>query len=303
MRNQGQRRPPHVATRACVLLFALTPLLGACATDGGKCGEFRVMSWNVARGYGLNPPVLGAMLPRRLTTAGALEDDERVKAADVIALQEVCGEADAHDVGWFAAALGTPHVYFKRADPDRVGACKEGLALISRWPIVKAGSLLLPAMKPMRKTAIWVDVRIPSERGGRLVRVWNVHMDHSTTGMTAPEGRRLQLAPVLAQIAEVRGRAHDRGLVLVGDFNTLQAREPVVDDAAAVLVEALADDQATHVLGWRLDHLFFGGLLRREAKVVTLPGSDHFAIMADFDLPPQASEFIARERRPTVVAP
>ena len=303
MRTPLENRTPRLAPHLCVLLTALISFLGACTTDGAKCGEFRVMSWNVARGYGLNPPMLGAMLPRRLTTAGALEDDERVKVADVIALQEVCGEADAHHVGWFAAALGTPHVYFKRADPDRDGACKEGLALISRWPIVKAGSLLLPAMKPMRKTAIWVDVRVPSASGARLVRIWNVHMDHSGTGMSAPEGRRMQLAPVLAQIAEVRGRARDRGLVLVGDFNTLQADEPVVDDAAAVLVAALTDDQATHVLGWRLDHLFFGGLLRKDAKVVTLPGSDHFAIMADFDLPLKQSEFPALERRSALTLP
>lgn len=279
----------RAARRCWHVWLACALALTGCADTGGKQGALRVMSWNLARGHGLEPPVVGNGLPARWTALGALRDDPRVQVTDVLALQEVCGDQGARDVGRVAAAFDTPHVFFHRADVDREGACREGQAVVSRWPIVAAGTLVLPALKPMRKTAVWVEIAVPGVTGERRVRLWNVHLDHAADSGDAPARRRDQLAPVLAEIQALRALDPDRAVVLTGDFNTLEGDEPVVADASHTLAPAFPTAEATHVLGWKLDHLFFAGLLRRHAQVVTLPGSDHFALLADFDLAPASA--------------
>ncbi|MCO4764103.1 MAG: endonuclease/exonuclease/phosphatase family protein [Myxococcales bacterium] len=273
-----------------VLMCLLCALLwSGCTATGDKHGAVRLMSWNVARGYAFAPPVVHSWLPDRWTLAGAFKEDPRIQQADIIALQEVCGEAGARHVGWIAAALNTPHVYFHKADKDRDGACGEGQAIVSRYPIRAAGELVLPAVKTMTRTAVWVTVALPSPEGERLVRIWNVHLDHSATKVSPTKGRQIQLAAVLDQVDVHRNRQPEDGVLLAGDFNTLEGDEPVLKDAELLMDAALPGDQATHVLGWRLDHVYFAHLVRRHADVVALPGSDHFALLADFDLVGEAS--------------
>ncbi len=314
-----RRRHPGVAAGGCYLadvmrrlarpaaLLSLAvqaivgSLLAGCDGPAPVEGALRVVTYNVARGYALDlegAPVLGAALPDRLTMRRALREDPELSGAAIFTLQEVCGEDGEAHVAAIADALWAetpPSVVFRRADPDRPGACSEGNAIVSRLPMRRAGTLPLPQVAGMARTAVWADLDLRGRHGtwagdddgDGILRVWSLHLDHSAEAMTATQGRLQQMRAVLDATAAFRARHPAAAVLIAGDLNTLEDHEPAVDAATAPddggLDSALAPGTTTHLLGWTLDWIFFAGLQPRGAETVALPLSDHFAVREDFD--------------------
>jgi endonuclease/exonuclease/phosphatase family metal-dependent hydrolase len=268
------------------LCFGLALPLAGCASNDAQIGTLRVVTYNVARGYALDlaqAPVIGAALPDAWTMRGALRDDDGFAGAAVFALQEVCGEHGEAHVAAIADALWAdtpPSVVFHRADPKRPGACAEGTAIVSRLPMRDAGFFALPQVAGMVKTAVWADLELGDDR---IVRVYSLHFDHNAKKGPATAARLVEMQAVLAHVAAYRAARPDGAVIVAGDLNTLEDNEPAVAAAMDELGSALQTGTTTHVLGWTLDWIFYGGLERRGADTIALPLSDHLAVRADFD--------------------
>ncbi|MCB9740437.1 MAG: endonuclease/exonuclease/phosphatase family protein [Deltaproteobacteria bacterium] len=287
--------------RRLALVLGLLLSAAACTDQAPVEGALRIVSYNVARGYAMDladAPVIGAALPDRLRLRRALREDPGLRGAAVFALQELCGEDGEAHVAAIADALwedAPPSVVFHRADPFKAGACGEGNAIVSRLPMRRAGSLPLPKVGGMVRTAVWADLDLRGRHGAwdgagdgeGIVRVWSLHLDHSATHGSATAARLQQLRAVLDATSAFRARHPAAAVVIAGDFNTLQGKEPAILAATTAgdgdLQSALPDETTTHVLGWTLDWILFAGLQPRSSGTVTLPLSDHFAIRADFD--------------------
>lgn len=279
-----------VALVACVTAFV--GLSGCNHNVQPRDGDLRVVTYNVARGYAVDledASAWRALLPSSMSLKSVLSNHPGVCDFDVLALQELCGDRDGAHLRYFrkiAGRSGRTWMVFKRADPKRPGSCAEGVAIISRLPIVASGSILLPNVATMRRTAVWADIRVDHPSGSRIVRVYNVHLDARAKRVDSAKGRALQIGAIIDHHDDWRRKAgaKDASLV-VGDFNTLEDDEPVLDRLVKIFKPALPVDTSTHWLGWQLDRVFFDGLERRRARALRIPLSDHYPVTVDFDFP------------------
>jgi endonuclease/exonuclease/phosphatase family metal-dependent hydrolase len=151
--------------------------------------------------WGAEPP-----LDRRMAMVAA---GVRALSPDVVALQEV-REVPAqlpNQAETLAQAVGMQYV-FAAATP--IGGGEEGLALLSREPILEHAALELPHAQPTERR-ILLSARVACGLG----EVW-VHTSHLNYRLTHGKQREDQVQAIEASIA---ARATDRPQILMGDFN------------------------------------------------------------------------------------
>ncbi len=281
-------------TNIALLTIALT--LGGCASlpapsppppDG-----LRVISYNVALGALLSTPS-----PRfsRLTRSepsirAALIDRPELRDFDILGLQEICGPEVSAQLEALKT-LGPYAIFFARADLDRPGECRKGQAILSRYPILDQGVIRLPPARRVGRAAAWIEISLPD--GPTRVRVYNVHLDNSANPPLEPqEARLLQIQPVLAHMLAWRQSQPSSAVIVLGDLNTLEERdtterdrEPTLLTMSALLTPSTDRFVSTHALSYQTDWIFFDGLRLRRSGAVRLLLSDHYPLVADFDLP------------------
>jgi endonuclease/exonuclease/phosphatase family metal-dependent hydrolase len=192
--------------------------------------RLRVVSFNIA-------------FARQMDSAIALLTSEpALRGADVILLQEMDEKASER----VAEALGLGYVYYPAVLAFRTNR-PFGNAVLSRWPIVADGKIVLPHVSRFsrtQRTATAATIRV----GSRLVRIYSTHL--GTMSDLAPVSRREQLQAVLADA----GR-YPR-VVIGGDMN---------DEGVGRVAREMGytwptqHGPSTHRLG-RLDHIFIRGL-------------------------------------------
>ena len=224
-------------------------------TDHADPTRLRVVSFNIAFARQVDSAIA------LLTSEPALRD------ADVILLQEMDEKATAR----IAEALGLGYVYYPAVLAFRTHR-PFGNAVLSRWPIVADGKIVLPHVSRFartQRTATAATIRV----GSRLVRVYSTHLG-TMTDLT-PASRREQLQTILADAA-----SYPR-VVIGGDMN---------DEGVGQLAREMGyawptqHGPSTHMLG-RLDHIFVRGLASPDrgaaGTVLDARGSsDHLPVWA-----------------------
>jgi endonuclease/exonuclease/phosphatase family metal-dependent hydrolase len=223
--------------------------------DHADSTQLRVVSFNIA-------------FARHVDSAIALlTSDPALRGADVILLQEMDDTATAR----LAEALGLGYVYYPAVLAFRTRR-PFGNAVLSRWPIVEDGKIVLPHVSRFgrtQRTATAATIRV----GSRLVRIYSTHL--GTMGDVAPASRREQLRTILAD-----ARRYPR-VVIGGDMN---------DEGVGRVAREMGyswptqHGPSTHLLG-RLDHIFVRGLATADSgaagTVLDSHGSsDHLPVWA-----------------------
>jgi endonuclease/exonuclease/phosphatase family metal-dependent hydrolase len=201
-----------------------------------------------------------------------LATDPALHGADVILLQEMNEDATRR----VAEALGMWYVYYPAIFHLRTKR-HFGNAVLSRWPIVEDGKILLPhhgRFARTQRTATAATIRV----GGSLIRVYSTHLGTMTD--VEPASRRDQLRAILADAEQY---PH---VVLGGDMNDVSVGRVARDEGYSWPTERGPD---TSWLG-RLDHIFFKGLSSPDsaASGTVLDGrraSDHLPVWAVAILP------------------
>jgi endonuclease/exonuclease/phosphatase family metal-dependent hydrolase len=151
--------------------------------------------------WGAEPPLEARMA---LVATGLRE-----LAPDVVTLQEVRevpGQLP-NQAETLAKAAGFGHVF---APATPFGGGQEGLAILSRQPILEHAVLELPHAEP-KERRILLSARVHSGRGS----VW-VHTTHLNYRLTHGKQREDQVSTIAASVA---GRTSDSPQILMGDFN------------------------------------------------------------------------------------
>jgi endonuclease/exonuclease/phosphatase family metal-dependent hydrolase len=286
---------PGQSLRTSTLLVALAVLLGssACATlspvnvlEGPHLGDgqsLRVVSYNIGLGYMLETrdPRLLRLSRRDFSIRAALDRHPALSKFDVLGLQEVCSDDDT--LVRLRQVQPDLHVYFARADPLNEGECRKGQAVLSRYPIIAGGTITLPnRLRVIGRSAIWVDIAVPGHE--QPLRVYNVHFENRGPDSVRTE----QAREVLAHVNTWRAEHPDNPVIVLGDFNSMGRRmtphtkEHCISEMEARLHSVLPTYQATHVLDFQTDWIFFDALSLVRAKVVSIVRSDHYPLVADF---------------------
>ncbi|MCL4215175.1 MAG: endonuclease/exonuclease/phosphatase family protein [Gemmatimonadales bacterium] len=185
------------------LAAALTGTLASCASTGGGSAapgaELRVVTYNIRHGRGMDDSVDLARTARVL----------RALAPDVVGLQEVdhrvrrSGGVD--QAAALGGMLGMAHAF--GAFMEYQGG-QYGLAILSRFPVVRATPVRLPDGNEPR-VALVAELRLPD---GRSVAVVNVHFD-----WVDDDGFRFAQARALTSVLDTLSLPY----ILLGDFNDL----------------------------------------------------------------------------------
>jgi len=151
--------------------------------------------------WGAEPP-----LERRMAI---LIHGLRELSPDVVTLQEVRDVPAQlpNQAESLAHAIGFHHVF---APATPIGGGQEGLAILSRQPIIEHDALELPHAEP-KERRIFLSARIENEQGS----VW-IHTTHLNYRLTHGKQREDQVQAIAASVA---GRTSDSSQILMGDFN------------------------------------------------------------------------------------
>lgn len=174
--------------------FILAMLAGLLPVFGG---EFRVASYNIKHGQGMD-----GKIDLKRTAEVILK-----MKADVVTLQEVdrnCGRSGNLDIAAELGKLLKMDHRFGKSIP--LGKGSYGVAVLSRLPIVEMKHYKLPG-GPEPRTALEVRVKVEGVEGP--VSVVSIHND-----WTSDEVRRGQVNSLLEQMGQVKNP-----IVLAGDFN------------------------------------------------------------------------------------
>lgn len=189
--------------RSASLVITAT-IVAACASASAVASRgapapatLRIASYNIRHGRGMDDTVNLAR------TAAVL----RALAPDIVGLQEVDRDVrrsgGVDEAATIGAMLGMSHA-FGAFMPYQGG--EYGLAILSRFPVVRATPVRLPDGNEPR-VALAAELRLPD--GGRLMVV-NVHFD-----WVANDTFRLKQAMVLTTVLDTLSIPY----VLLGDFN------------------------------------------------------------------------------------
>lgn len=239
--------------------------------------RFRLMTYNVHRCQGLD----GRTSPERI--AKVIADAE----PDVVALQELDVErARSRRINQpkRIAELLKMEFFFHAA--LRMSRGEYGTAVLSRWPLTRVRSALLPTLSDRKlenRGALWVSVQV----GERHVQVINTHL-----GLARGE-RRLQAERLLGP-EWLANPACREPRILCGDFNMASKGEYSCFDG--VCVKACWHQAGPPPRTWpslfpvrTLDHVFHSDGLRLEHIGTSKRGrarwaSDHLPVVATFSL-------------------
>jgi endonuclease/exonuclease/phosphatase family metal-dependent hydrolase len=276
MRRVKRRRLRPLAL--CAAVFA------AFIASGTPAGaqELRVVTFNVAMGHAFRKPFTGLIRNTFL-------HNDRLRRFDVIGLQEACAN-DRTAIELFRGIMkrthGTVYEHLVLADSKSREHCRKAQVILSRYPVVRAGGLALPKVGA-RRSAAWVDLKVGSE----LVRVYNLHLSNRKGGDLAPiEGRWKQGKIVLDHWLDTRRTSpRSRGIVL-GDFNAMgdlwrpARRETTLLAFGQWMTPNLRRFVPTMIVPYQNDWIFSSGLRLKRSYVVPTLYSDHFVVVADYEL-------------------
>jgi endonuclease/exonuclease/phosphatase family metal-dependent hydrolase len=247
--------------------FLCASLLCACAAQA----EMRIMSLNIAGKHGA-------------TFLEAIGNQPDLRNADVLMLQEIVDNPRDHVANEIASVLDL-HVEFAPAfqlNPEYV----EGLAILSRYPLVQTDAIRLPVnnlhVGTTPRIALMATIESPLGR----IRVINTHLDDR---INAGSERR-QLAPIWENAGSFAGPC-----VIGGDFNTsnvwwgahlfpvpgLQNQRAMVrhEMAQRGFTTPLRSGAATfHFPGLKLDWIYLRDLRAAGSGVTPIRFSDHNSV-------------------------
>jgi endonuclease/exonuclease/phosphatase family metal-dependent hydrolase len=269
---------------AVLFATALLPPRAPAATPAAEgvprdpSGSLRVVTFNVH--YGADVPAL----------ARTVRGNPRLRAADVLLLQEIEQHPGDDRPAALAAALGLNVVY---AAARPAGNGTHGLAILSRRPLRDPEVVGLPEYDLVYSTRRRIGLGATVDVDGRPLRIFNVHLDTRLQ----PQQRMGQLEPVAARASEL-SRA-----IVGGDLNTINCvtsllpalplplpgyeQGPLLDrfmraHGFAAPLEAVG---GTGPLGMRLDALYVKGVrVTGAGKVDTGSVSDHVPLWMDVAL-------------------
>jgi endonuclease/exonuclease/phosphatase family metal-dependent hydrolase len=230
------------------------------ATELASGDRLRVVSFNIK-------------LADRIDRAIEVLRLEDLARADVISLQEM----DETGTERIARALGLNYVYY----PGSIHPTRQryfGPAILTRWPIVESGKIILPYEAPIRRqrrtaTAATIDVN------GSCLRVYSVHLE---TQMRATErDREGQVDAILADAAKSRCP-----VVVAGDFNSKAIGRYF--ERKGYVWPTRSVGRTISLFSW--DHIFARGLAAADSgpagKLGDVRGaSDHRPVWADLVSP------------------
>jgi len=265
-------------------LIGLIALLLFCAAPSvAEPAAFTVMTYNIRAGLGSDNPERNPIEARgRKQNLKPVVAAIRSTNADVVALQEVVGEAQAREI---ATALRMKHVY------ARHGATHGnwwGLAILSRHPIVSFRSDLTSTGRGNTRSDLTAVIRL----GGKDVTVVNVHADKDLKDGAA-------IRRTMKRLASVGGP-----LIVLGDFNArprseriepMRSRLTDVTDVATAKGGSVVGRHATFlrdaqpVRGARIDYIFVDPKFIDVQQVQLLnrahwQASDHIGVIAVMEL-------------------
>jgi endonuclease/exonuclease/phosphatase family metal-dependent hydrolase len=219
--------------------------------------------------------------------AAELLEKDILERADVLSLQEVTREEAGPNVAERLALRLGMNAIVAGAGVASSGEKQDAVALLSRRPMRDPVVIELPRYGLGIRSRCRVALAATVSNGGGGVRVVGLHLD---TRVNA-ESRRLQLAPVVENVAGFKGP-----VVLAGDFNTnafwwFQHLVPVpfVGDQPRALYDHLTSlgfqspfspgGQPTNDFLWlQLDWVFLRGLEALQWGVEPVGFSDHHAV-------------------------
>lgn len=239
-------------------------------------------------------------LPERLEAFARLVEQE---GAQVVLLQEVARTRDLYADAWLADRLGMAYVYARvNGHEDSLGF-EEGLAVLSRFPLIASRNLeLRPSIQPfVRRMALGAQLALNE------VDLWFV-----STHLSLINWFNATQFPQLHRW--ISSLSANGPAIIGGDFNAGErstqihkARQKWMDPFRMLHPDV---DGATHTLrfpcrlGWRrrrLDYIFFhpgeGAWNVQEARHLTAPlesHSDHLAVLVR--MAPQSDPAQARVR-------
>jgi len=219
----------------------------------------------------------------------------QAQASDIIFLQEVElpeGGLTANDrhpnFDGLCAALSAYHSSFAFPAATRTHLPSGvGLAIFSRWPLLRQFHVVLPAadLKFVYQGKNW----LPAERSiigatieleGREILLLNTHLQ----AYFMIEGNSDEF-PQQRQVLEILLRGRKCPVLLGGDFNCTE-HEGTIAGIEATGLKTLQNRQNTwHRMPMVLDHIFFSPEFKVESRaVVPTDVSDHDAVSGSFNL-------------------
>jgi endonuclease/exonuclease/phosphatase family metal-dependent hydrolase len=256
---QPQIRRPRIVTELSELLMhsPLSECRKSATSDAAGAKPLRIGTWNIRAAQSAPVDMLAAEI--------------RAMQVDVIGLQEV--DVRTRRGGFvdepteLANALGMQYAFAASIKWDEG---HYGLAVLSRWPLVKVERHRLTGT-PEAEPRIVLDVTVCA--AGRPLRLLNLHADRRT------ESRALGFGDLRQMVREEVGR----GILILGDFNEYPDAPGVRSLIDAGFVDVSADSPFTVGTG-RVDYLLADPPLARlssTARVWTTDKSDHHAVLAD----------------------
>ncbi|TDF96186.1 endonuclease/exonuclease/phosphatase family protein [Paenibacillus piri] len=238
------------------------PLRASGSPAAAADRPLRFMTYNIRHAEGLDGHVRLSEIRRQLERGGA----------DVIALQEVdryrwrSGLQD--QVSALAKSL---RMYYAYSPAVRHGLSQYGIALLSRYPLDRVRTYLLPGGNGTEpRTVLTAQLKLGPERPMTLL---TTHL-----GVTRRE-RELQMPALLAILHAV-----ETPLVVLGDFN-MPDSDPLVNGLHLMLVPVpLESSQATLAYGGQADHIYTSMDSGSMAWVQASPASDHLPVFCQLDL-------------------
>lgn len=198
----------------------------------------------------------------------ALRENERLRGADLIALQEM----DAPGTEAIARGLGLNYVYYPASVLPKYGR-DVGNAILTPWPIERTFKLPLPHRSRVlgqSRLATGAMVRVE----GRTLRVYSLHLG-SPLG-ASPGQRRDQIQVVLCDAQD-----SPDPVVIAGDFNS----KGLGDRLVAAGYHWLTRDVGPTTRRLSFDHVFVRGLPSQETRAGVArevkDASDHRPVWAE----------------------
>jgi endonuclease/exonuclease/phosphatase family metal-dependent hydrolase len=283
----------------CAVQFLLstgcagTPEDWASASEEAA-GRLRVITYNVHLGKALIDEREGGSD----SMLRAFHDRASLRDVDILGLQELCSDEGGWQIDYFnelMRSFGGPS-YSATALSDPVGKmmCARVQAIFSRHPIVDSGAIDLPNVRQPR-SAVWADIDVPSADGAGTVRirVYNAHLENRPENMSWEEGRLRQTRVILEHLEAWRATHPDAPVILLGDLNSLsrywdfwRKEDSIAEIKRHGLEPSTKKCNRTLTLTpHQVDWIFFDGLKLRRSRVEHVWLSDHFPVVADFELP------------------
>ncbi len=260
----------------------------------GSAGRLRVISFNVHLGEALidERDGGGRSMSRTFQYRPTLQD------VDILGLQELCSDEGGWQIDYFDKLMrsfgGPSYSAVALSDPVGKMMCARVEAIFSRYPIVDSGAIELPQVREPR-SAVWADIDVPTADGAgtERIRVYNAHLENRPATGSWEMGRLQQTQVILDHLEAWRTTHPDTPVIFLGDLNSLSRywdfwrREASITEIERHgLKPSLKKYHRTLTLTpHQIDWIFSEGLKLHRSQVVQVWLSDHFPVVADFELP------------------